>query len=409
MSKLNSLLYKMQVVGYQNQTYWRLIPKATTGSAKMTARLQRLRVATFLLCGLGLGLPTLCLSHTVAVANWLLQPWEKAVQRYWLKRAQRKLSRHVGLIKIGITGSYGKTSVKNILADMLSTKYKVVASPASFNTPMGFARTVNQNLRADTQILIMEMGARRVGEIREMCGLLHPDHGIVTSVGACHLATFGSVENVARTKGELFACLPENGIAVTDGDNAWCRKLKHCNLILVESAQQPVYRTELLGEHQQKNIQLAAALARKLGVSESVIKKVALSLRPTPHRLEKIIAPNGIIILDDSYNANPESTAAALAVLKNYATRKVVQTPGLVEQGENTASAHAELCRQIKSVADAVIVVGELNREYFQAGLRDWHGEVVYAPNREAAKTYYSRLLKSGDVLLILNDIPENY
>ncbi|MBS7401397.1 MAG: UDP-N-acetylmuramoyl-tripeptide--D-alanyl-D-alanine ligase [Eubacteriales bacterium] len=407
--RLQNYLYKMQIAGYHNPAYWRLVEKSTTGKFNLTARVKRLRAVTVLLCVLGLGLPCCCLARTVALANWCLQPWERQIQRYWLKKAQRTLARHSGLIKIGITGSYGKTSVKNILAAMLSTKYKVVASPASFNTPMGFARTVNQNLQPDTQVLIMEMGARHVGEIREMCELVKPDHGIVTSIGECHLATFGSLANIVCTKGELFACLPPDGIAVTDGDNPWCRKLAHPHLVLVKAAEQPTYQTALLGEHQQKNIQLAAALARRLGITSAMIKRVALNLQPTPHRLARMVAPNGIIILDDSYNANPASATAALKVLSSYQSRKVVQTPGFVEQGLHTTAAHLQLCRQIKNVADAVIVVGKLNREDFVRGLSGWHGEVVYVSDREAAKVYYPRLLKSGDVLLILNDIPEQY
>lgn len=408
-NKISFLLYCMQLAGYQNQRYWQLVNKQLQGTVKLTARVKRLKVVTIALCVLGLGLPLLKLAHTVVVANWLLQPLEKAVQRYWLRRAKQKLMRHAGLIKIGITGSYGKTSVKNILAAMLATKYKVVASPASFNTPLGFARTVNQNLQPDTQILIMEMGARRPGEIREMCQLCQPDHGVVTSIGPCHLATFGDIETVARTKGELFQCLPKSGWAVTDGDNEWCRKLVHPHLLLVKSSEQPQYATALLGKHQQKNIQMAAVLAKRMGVSQDAINRVVVNLTPTPHRLEKIIAPNGIIVLDDSYNANPASAAAALAVLKSYSTRKVVQTPGFVEQGNYSATAHAELCAQIKKVADAVIVVGNLNQTYFQNGLRDFAGKVVYVPNREAAKAHYAQLLSRSDVLLILNDIPENY
>ena len=406
---LNELLYKMQIAGYQNRDYWHLVDKPTKGVVKMTARVRRLKVMSVALCILGCGLPWLCLAWTVAVANWLLMPCEKIVQGYWLNKAKHTLRRHKNLIKIGITGSYGKTSVKNILAALLSTKYKVVASPASFNTPMGFARTVNQNLKADTQVLIMEMGARRVGEIKAMCKLVQPDHGIITSIGACHLATFGNIDTVARTKGELFTSLPTDGVAVTDGDNPWCTRLKHPRLILVKAAEQPVYQTNLLGAHQQKNIQMAVAMARELGIDEAMIMRVVANLPPTPHRLEKIVAPNGIIILDDSYNANPVSATAALDVLVKYPTRKVVQTPGFVEQGNNTITAHAELCAQIKAVADAVIVVGKLNREDFQKGLAGWSGQVFYVADRESAKSYYPQLLQSGDVLLILNDIPESY
>ncbi|MBQ7973914.1 MAG: hypothetical protein IJ295_03100, partial [Clostridia bacterium] len=117
----------------------------------------------------------------------------------------------------------------------------------------------------------------------------------------------------------------------------------------------------------------------------------------------------GIIIFDDSYNANPVSAQSALSVLAEYRTRKVVQTPGFVEQGQYTAEAHAVFCEQIKAVADAVIVVGELNRGHFVAGLAGWDGQVVYVPNRESAKKIYPQWLTKGDVLLIINDLPEQY
>lgn len=406
---LSELLYKMQISGYKNPEYWGLVDKATTGTVNNTARVKRLRVMTVCLCCLGLGLPVLCMAHTLVAANWLLRPYEKLVQRHFIRRAQKVLRKRPDLIRIGITGSYGKTSVKNILAAMLSTQYRVVASPASFNTPMGFARTVNENLQPDTQVLIMEMGARRAGEIREMCELFRPQHGMITSIGACHLATFGDMATVAHTKAELFAALPADGVAVTDGDNPWCQKLKHPNLILIEADQQTHLATPLLGAHQQKNLQMAAALARHLGISEKEIARVAASLPPTPHRLERIVAPNGIIILDDSYNANPKSAASALDVLRTYQTRKVVQTPGFVEQGAHTAEAHAAFCEQIKAVADAVLVVGDLNRADFEKGLNGWTGDVAYVPDREAAKKYYPRWLASGDVLLIINDLPEQY
>ena len=406
---LAELLYKMQIAGYRNVEYWPLVPKATNGTVKWTARVKRLKFLTVTLCVLGLGLPGLCLAHTVAAANWLLKPYEKWVGRHFLQRAKRTLKRRPDLIKIGITGSYGKTSTKNILAALLGVRYRVVASPASFNTPMGFARTVNENLQPDTQVLIMEMGARQPGDIRELCRLCEPQHGIVTSIGECHLATFGDIQTVARTKAELFDSLPAGGVAVTDGDNPWCRTLLHPNLILVRSADTPVIATSLPGAHQQKNLQMAAALARSLGVSDADIARRAAELKPTPHRLEKIIAPNGIIIYDDSYNANPTSAAAALDVIATHTTRKVVQTPGFVEQGTNTSAAHAQFCAQIKAVADAVIVVGELNRAEFERGLNGWAGTVVYVPDREAAKKQYPRLLTSGDVLLIINDLPEQY
>ena len=406
---LATLLYKMQICGYDQRKYWDLVFKKTKGKVQATARVRRLRWVSYVLIVLGLGLPLLCLAHVVAWANWLLRPYEKGVQRYFLRRAQKVLSRRPDLIKIGVTGSYGKTSVKNILAQLLSVKYRVVASPASYNTPMGLARTVNENLKADTQVLIMEMGARRSGEIQELAQILKPRYAIITSIGACHLETFGDMQTVARTKAEVLAELSIDGLAVTDGDNPWCQKLMHPNLVQVKTADVSEIPTNLLGAHQQKNLQMAAVIARTLGVDEDAIREVAQNLQPTPHRLEKIVAPNGIIIFDDSYNANPKSAENALALIANYQTRKVVQTPGFVEQGTNAEQAHLEFCAQIKMVADAVIVVGELNRKYFEQGLNGWHGDVVYVPDRESAKKIYPQWLSKGDILLMINDLPEQY
>ena len=406
---LATLLYKMQICGYDQRKYWDLVFKKTKGKVQATARIRRLRWVSYALIVLGLGLPLLCLAHVVAWANWLLRPYEKGVQRYFLRRAQKILNRRPDLIKIGVTGSYGKTSVKNILAQLLSVKYRVVASPASYNTPMGLARTVNENLKADTQVLIMEMGARRSGEIQELAQILKPRYAIITSIGACHLETFGDMQTVARTKAEVLAELSIDGLAVTDGDNPWCQKLMHPNLVQVKTADVSEIPTNLLGAHQQKNLQMAAIIARTLGVDEDAIREVAQNLQPTPHRLEKIVAPNGIIIFDDSYNANPKSAENALALIANYQTRKVVQTPGFVEQGTNAEQAHLEFCAQIKMVADAVIVVGELNRKYFEQGLNGWHGDVVYVPDRESAKKIYPQWLSKGDILLMINDLPEQY
>ena len=406
---LAMLLYKMQICGYDQRKYWDLVFKKTKGKVQATARIRRLRWVSYALIVLGLGLPLLCLAHVVAWANWLLRPYEKGVQRYFLRRAQKILNRRPDLIKIGVTGSYGKTSVKNILAQLLSVKYRVVASPASYNTPMGLARTVNENLKADTQVLIMEMGARRSGEIQELAQILKPRYAIITSIGACHLETFGDMQTVARTKAEVLAELSIDGLAVTDGDNPWCQKLMHPNLVQVKTADVSEIPTNLLGGHQQKNLQMAAVIARTLGVDEDAMREVAQNLQPTPHRLEKIVAPNGIIIFDDSYNANPKSAENALALIANYQTRKVVQTPGFVEQGTNAEQAHLEFCAQIKMVADAVIVVGELNRKYFEQGLNGWHGDVVYVPDRESAKKIYPQWLSKGDILLMINDLPEQY
>jgi UDP-N-acetylmuramoyl-tripeptide--D-alanyl-D-alanine ligase len=300
------------------------------------------------------------------------------------------------LIKIGITGSFGKTSCKNILAEILSTQYRVTVSPNSFNTPMGFARTVNGYLTDGTQILIMEMGARKRGDIAEMCKLLKPDYGIITAIGPQHLETFGDIETVRATKMELCDFVPkENMVKIDD--------------LPPISAE---FETKLLGRHNQINIALCVQMAKKFGITDENIKNAVKYLRTIPHRLEPIESGNGVKVLDDSYNSNPIGAEIALEVMANSGGAKVVQTCGFAEQGEAAHELNFKFGGQIARAADFVIIMGELNRAALNGGLISAGfppEKIFFAPNIEAAKTIYSRILHSGDTLLIENDLPENY
>ncbi len=401
-------IYKLQLCEYKNAEFDKLKNKKIAGTPNMTHRVKRLYLLCKILCVLGLGLPLLVKSGTVAFANLIMTPIENNIKSKFLRRAKNKLRSMPNLIKIGITGSYGKTTVKNILYEILSTKYKTVVSPASFNTPMGFAKTVNEHLQKDTQVLIMEMGARKIGDIDEMCDLLKPNHGIITSIGHCHIQSFKNIKNIIATKNELFENIPFDGNAITDGDSPLCGELYHPNKTNVHFAEAQ-FETKLLGKHNQKNILLCAEMARKLGVEENRIISAVKKIKPTPHRLELINLANGVKILDDSYNSNPESAKTALDVIAEMPGRKIIQTPGFVEQGVNNYSSHIKFGKQISTVADIVIIVGQLNKKSLKEGLKNFTGQVFYVDSREDAKKIYPRILRNGDILLIENDIPENY
>jgi UDP-N-acetylmuramoyl-tripeptide--D-alanyl-D-alanine ligase len=244
---------------------------------------------------------------------------------------------------------------------------------------MGFAKTVNEDLKPDTEILIMEMGARNIGDIKEMCKLLRPNYGIITGIGPQHLETFKNLENIRKTKYEISSFCP-----------------------IIDTPTDEIFDTALLGQHNQKNISLCAELARKLDVTEENILSAVKNLKPTPHRLELLSLPNGKKVIDDSYNSNPISAKIALDVLSGFDGIKLVQTPGFVEQGENAYNANREFGRQIVDVTDNLIIVGNLNRTALADG---FNKEYMYAKDREDAKKYY----KDFDILLIENDIPDNY
>jgi UDP-N-acetylmuramoyl-tripeptide--D-alanyl-D-alanine ligase len=346
-----------------------------TGTPKLTARLRRIKILSFILLPFMLFLPIAAISLAVI----LLSPIEFLIKRHYLQKAVKILDKRPNLIRIGITGSFGKTSCKNILNQILSSQYTVTASRESFNTPMGFAKTVNEDLKPDTEILIMEMGAKHIGDIRQLCKLLRPDYGIITGIGPQHLETFQTLENIRKTKYEIASFCP-----------------------IIDNPTKEVFNTTLLGRHNQKNISLCAELARKLYVTEDNILSAIRNLRQTPHRLELIQLPNDKKIIDDSYNSNPVSAMAALDVLSTFNGIKLVQTPGFVEQGENAYNANRELGKQIADVTDNLIIVGELNK----TAIADGFGKkYMYAKNRDEAKRYY----EDFDVLLIVNDIPDNY
>ena len=157
------------------------------------------------------GLLPLLLPLWVALGGLLAWPIEKLVSEMYFRDAQKKLAARPDIIKIGITGSYGKTSVKFILGTILQEKYQTLITPSSFNTPMGVTKIIRERLTPATQVFVAEMGARHVGDIKELCRLVHPRYGVLTSVGPQHLDTFHTLERIKNTKYELMDAVPADG------------------------------------------------------------------------------------------------------------------------------------------------------------------------------------------------------
>ena len=170
-------------------------------------------------------LVTIFAYYIVIIVNIVNIPIEKSIQEKFVRRAKKTLRQMNNLKIIGITGSYGKTSMKSIVSTLLSQKYNVLKTPKSYNTKMGIVRTINENLKNTDQIFVCEMGADEVGEIKELCDLVHPSIGMITSIGPQHLETFGSIENIKKTKFELVDSLPDDGLAFLNYDNEEVRSV----------------------------------------------------------------------------------------------------------------------------------------------------------------------------------------
>lgn len=388
-------------------------------------------------------LTPLTLLITVPFAHWLLKPIENSINRGYMFRAKYALKSRPELIKIGITGSYGKTSVKNFLTTILSERFSVCATPLNFNTPTGISKTVLEFLSPSHQVLIAEMGARKVGDIKELCDIVEPKYAIVTSVGEQHLATFISLENIKRTKAELPNSLPQDGYCVFDGDNENSRSIYEkaaCskNYVSLNDSNAQCYATDikqtkqgtkfvahlkdvgsiqcdtkLFGEHNVINVLLAITMAGKLGLSKEEIARGVARIMPVEHRLQLIKAENDVLILDDTYNASIEGSQRALNVLNSFDNhRKIVVTPGLVELGTMERVANYDLGKHIAAVADLVIIVNKTHYLSIKQGLLDSGYDpqnILQADTMDATKQLLEKNIKPKDIILWENDLPDNY
>ena len=364
----------------------------------------------------------LALPFVIALSNFIMKGYEIPHGKKFVKRAKKALAAS-GCKKVGITGSIGKTSVKIFARDILSEKFRVIATPASYNTPLGIARAVNEG-GLDCDIFLAEMGARKTGDIKELCELVCPEYGIVTGVCAQHLETFGSLENIRAEKCELAKSakyvvlgstvdFPEE-VALREGKDFSAEDVvlseNGISFTLQMKGERKEVRVPLFGRHVAEDVALAAVLCSLLGMTVEEIAAGIKNVQPVPHRLQKIEA-NGLNILDDSYNSNIEGAKDAVEALKVFGGKKVVVTPGLVELGSLDEQTNFELGGHLVGL-DKVILVGEtrvlpLKKGYLEAG---GDGErICVVPTLNAAQQILATELSAGDTVLFLNDLPDKY
>ncbi len=378
-------------------------------------------------------------------ANLALAPVQAAINWSYRLRARRKLDRVKPMV-VGITGSYGKTSTKYFAEALMESRFRVLKTRASFNTILGVCRAINEELGPEHQVLIVEMGAYRRGEIRDMARLTRPRIGVLTAIGPQHLERFGSIETIEKAKFELLEALPADGIAIVNNDDPRVRRLAgtlhgpsirrygvdnsagDLDLAAVAIAQGPdgltftlverdgaqvAVKTRLIGRHNVSNILAAAAVARAAGVSLREIAGAVARLQPVPHRLETNTGADGVTIIDDAYNSNPVGAFNALDALAAFATgRKVIVTPGMVELGVEQDSWNEKLGTKAADVCDFVILVGSRQTAAIRRGLdaRGFAGDrVVSARNLNDGLEALKGIVRTGDVVLFENDLPDLY
>lgn len=350
-------------------------------------------------------------------------PFENKNNQKYIQKAKDKLSKVAPRI-IGITGSAGKTSVKEILKILLSPLGKVYATPKSYNTPLGITFAVDE-MPDDTDIFLVEYGARNKGDIDCLLKIAKPEIGILTSITPQHLETFGSIQNIFGEKVKLLKAssrsfasekckwasndFPQN--TEFFGESCYLNKIfstENTYLSLLINGKKITFTTSLLGSVNADNLVLAIGVALSLGVTcEQIVERIS-QIQAVPHRMQRVQTAGGVTVIDDSFNINPVGAISALDVLKTASGRKIVTCSGFVEQGTNDNQAIKTLCDKIVRTADSVIVLGRKNKKKL---IENLNGKIEYhyAKDIEECKKLYSKILSRGDTLLILADIPMSY
>jgi len=280
-----------------------------------------------------------------------------------LKRARRKIVKFSApggknFLVIGIAGSYGKTSTKEFLATLLSKKFRVFKTKEHINAEIGIAQTILKELTRDCEILIAEIGAYERGKIKQVCRMLQPKIGILTGINEQHLSTFGSLENIIKAKFELIESLPEEGLAVFNGNNRYCRELfqktKIPKKIVYSQDYNFILKKNNLFPWDIENLSLAVAVAEFLGVERAKIEE-AFNEIESPIKIKRGIS--GLNIIDATYSANPDGIIAHLEYLKSFPGEKIIVMPCLIELGRASKEIHKKIGKKISEVCDLAIII----------------------------------------------------
>ncbi|MDI9260739.1 UDP-N-acetylmuramoyl-tripeptide--D-alanyl-D-alanine ligase [Alicyclobacillus sendaiensis] len=331
---------------------------------------------------------------------------------------------------VGITGSNGKTTTKEMVAAVLTARGPCVYTSANQNNELGLPLTILQR-EASHRAMVLEMGMRGLGQIEELCLIARPNIGVITHIGYNHIELLGSQENIALAKTELIASLPQDGVAVLNGDDPWLRRMQHrtrarilwygmsegCEVraTSVDWSQEGMsfkvetpkgsenLRIRLLGQHNVMNALAAVAVGQALGISLADIQAGLGRVEAQRGRLRLVVAGE-VTVIDDAYNASPSSVSASLEVLERIAKpgHRVAVLGDMLELGEMAGQAHREVGRKAASAGvDRLLCVGELAIEMARAAQEAGVPVVRHFPTLEQLLSCLGSYLEPGDVVLV--------
>lgn len=351
---------------------------------------------------------------------------EKMLFNGFKVKAQKKIEAMENLIVVGITASYGKTSIKNYVEHLLKAKYKTYATPRSVNTLGGVMKDVNDDLPADTEVYVVEMGARGEGDIAEISTFVNPHYVVVGKIGPAHIEYFKTIENIRNTKMEILKTerlkeawihesarvKPESNVHTFGSkENLDIRTIEAAPEYVIENVEATLdstsftldgvaYSASILGAFNAMNLVAAVLVAKELGLSDEQIQEGLSTLKAVDHRLQRIDA-GGKVILDDSFNGNIDGMMASFDLASTYEGRKVLITPGLVEVDD---ALNVQVAQRANEVFDVVVVTGDLNYAIFKDHVEA--DKLVKLATKGEMESMLVEQTRPGDLILFANDAP---
>ncbi len=368
----------------------------------------------------------------VAVLSFFGDIFKKRI----ITEAKKKIGRFPNLTVVGITGSYGKSTTKEILADILEKRFEILKTPENINTPIGIARLILNKLTARHQIFIVEMAAYKKGEIKEICDMAHPKIGILTAINEQHLAMFGKIENTIAAKFELIEALPKDGLAILNiGDKNIQKGLENILVMaqkklysaeakadiyaididisssrlkfrVIEGAQIQDFKTNLIGRHNVSNVLAATTTAMHFGIGLKEISEILRKANQFPHAFFPCAGTNGSVFINDTYNANPDGVTAAIDYLKDRSGRKIIVMSSLIELGNAAKMIHKKLGKQISKIAQRLILTDDYYINEIKAGANENGSssmDIKLGYSDKAIAGYLRKNLRPTDTVLFIN------
>lgn len=379
--------------------------------------------------------------YTLVLASGLLMPVEYGIREGYKRQARAHLASREDLAIVGITGSYGKTSTKVAIAELLSQRCEVLATPGSFNTPMGLCLVINQQLQRSHEVAVLEYGIRYPGDMQELVHLVRPTIAVVSALGIAHLETMGSEAAIDHEKGLLVEALSATGHAVLNADDARVLALQdrtqarvwtvsasgdaHIRALDVtysdrgmsfivqdETGATAPFEIALLGAHNVTNVLLAVAVGRVLGTPLRALARAARRLRAVPHRLA-LRHEGPLTIIDDAFNSNPSGAREAIDVLGRVSrARRIVVTPGMIELGAQQDAENRAWGAYMAGRVDQVYLVGAAQTKPIYEGLlsEGFPREAIQVVDQfQDARAALLAAAQPGDVVLYENDLPDQF